>query len=108
MPLYNKLVRDRIPEIIEGTGKQFSTRIMENEEYINELKNKSFEELEEYITAENDTDAIKELADLLEIIHALAESHGASFEKVEEVRQKKAEKRGRFKEKIFLIEVEDE
>lgn len=108
MPIHNKLVRDRIPEIIEGTGKQFSTKIMANEEYIKELKKKSFEELEEYINAENDQDAIEELADLLEIIHALAETHGASFEKVEEVRQKKAAKRGGFKEKIFLIEVEDE
>jgi predicted house-cleaning noncanonical NTP pyrophosphatase (MazG superfamily) len=108
MPIYNKLVRDRIPEIIENKGKQFSTRILENEEYIKELKNKSFEELEEYINAENDTDAIEELADFLEIIHALAECHGASFEKVEEVRQKKLEKRGGFKERIFLIEVEDE
>jgi predicted house-cleaning noncanonical NTP pyrophosphatase (MazG superfamily) len=109
MPVYNKLVRDRIPEIIENTGKRlFSTRTLNNEEYIKELKNKSREELEEYLNAENDKDAIEELADILEIIHALAECHGASFKEVEEVRQKKAEKRGGFKEKIFLIEVEDE
>ncbi|MEH7436744.1 nucleoside triphosphate pyrophosphohydrolase [Neobacillus drentensis] len=108
MPIYNKLVRDRIPEVIASTGKQFSTRQLDNEEYIKELKNKSFEELEEYVNAENDENAIEELADLLEIIHALAECHGASIEKVEEVRQKKVEKRGGFKEKIFLIEVEDE
>jgi predicted house-cleaning noncanonical NTP pyrophosphatase (MazG superfamily) len=108
MPIYNKLVRDRVPEIIEIKGKHFSTRILENEEYIKELKNKSYEELEEYINAENDTDAIEELADLLEIIHALAKCHGAAFEKVEEVRQQKAQKRGGFKERIFLIEVEDE
>lgn len=108
MPTYNKLVRDRIPEVISGTGKTFSTRILDNKEYIKELKNKSFEELEEYVNAENNDDAIEELADLLEIIHALAECHGASFERVEEERQKKAEKRGGFKEKIFLIEVEDE
>ncbi|MFJ5717513.1 phosphoribosyl-ATP pyrophosphohydrolase [Neobacillus sp. NPDC093127] len=108
MPIYNKLVRDRIPEVIESTGKRFSTRILGNKEYIKQLKNKSFEELEEYVQAENDQDAIEELADLLEIIHALAECHGATIETVEEVRQKKAEKRGGFKEKIFLIEVEDE
>jgi predicted house-cleaning noncanonical NTP pyrophosphatase (MazG superfamily) len=48
------------------------------------------------------------LADLLDIIHALAKCHEASFEVVEEVRRKKAEKRGGFEEKIFLIEVEDE
>jgi predicted house-cleaning noncanonical NTP pyrophosphatase (MazG superfamily) len=108
MPVHNKLVRDRIPEIIESTGKRFSTRTLNNEDYIKELKNKSREELEEYLNAENDKDAIEELADLLEIIHALAECHGASFKEVEKVRQKKAEKRGGFKEKIFLIEVEDE
>ena len=108
MPIHNKLVRDLIPEIIESTGKKFSIKILTNEEYIRELKNKSREELEEYLNAENDKDAIEELADLLEIIHALAECHGASFKEVEEVRQKKAEKRGGFKEKIFLIEVEDE
>jgi predicted house-cleaning noncanonical NTP pyrophosphatase (MazG superfamily) len=108
MPLYNKLVRDGIPGIIESTGKTFTTRILSDEEYITELRKKSFEELEEYINSKNNDEAIEELADLLEIIHSLAEYHGASFEKVEEVRQKKAEKRGGFKEKIFLIEVEDE
>ncbi|PLS01928.1 nucleoside triphosphate pyrophosphohydrolase [Neobacillus cucumis] len=108
MTVYNKLVRDRIPEVIENTGKQFSTRILNDDEYIIELKKKSFEELNEYVNAENDKDAIEELADLLEIIHALAGYHGASFEEVEKVRQNKAKKRGGFQEKIFLIEVEDE
>jgi predicted house-cleaning noncanonical NTP pyrophosphatase (MazG superfamily) len=108
MPIYNKLVRDRIPEIIESTGKNFSTRVLNNEEYITELKNKSFEELQEYVQKTNNEDAIEELADLLEIIHALAEYHGSSIEMVEEVRKVKAEKRGGFKEKIFLLEVEDE
>lgn len=108
MAIYNKLVRDRIPEIIENTGKKFTTRILDNEEYIKELKTKSFEELNEYINAKNDKDAVEELADLLEIIHALAECHGTNIEQVEQVRQEKAEKRGGFKDKIFLIEVEDE
>ncbi|WP_066254274.1 nucleoside triphosphate pyrophosphohydrolase [Neobacillus drentensis] len=108
MPVYNKLVRDRIPEIIDSTGKRFSICTLNNEQYIKELKNKSREELEEYINAGNDKDAIEELADLLEIIHALSECHGASYNEVEEVRQKKAEKRGGFKKKIFLVEVEDE
>lgn len=108
MPIYNKLVRDRIPEVIKNTGKRFSSRILTNEEYIQELKNKSFEELKEYISTKNDNDAIEELADLLEIIHALSIHHGASIEKVEEVRKMKAEKRGGYKERIFLIEVEDE
>lgn len=107
MPTYNKLVRDRIPEIIERSGKKYTTRVLEQTEYIKELKKKSFEELEEYTNVENDEEALGELADLLEIIHALAENYGASIEKVEELRKQKAEERGGFKEKIFLIEVED-
>jgi predicted house-cleaning noncanonical NTP pyrophosphatase (MazG superfamily) len=108
MPIYNKLVRDRIPEIIENDGKKLSTKILSDNDYIKSLKEKSFEELNEYVNTDNDADALEELADLLEIIHSLAECHGASIEKVEEIRKKKAEKRGGFKEKIFLIEVEDD
>lgn len=108
MPIYNKLVRDRIPQVIGSTGKRFSTRILNETDYIVELKKKAYEELDEYVNTDNKKDAIEELADLLEIIHALSEFHGSSIAVVEEVRQQKAEKRGGFKEKIFLIEVEDE
>lgn len=108
MPIHNKLVRDRIPEIIESTGKKFSTRILNDEEYITELKKKSFEELQEYMEATDKSNAIEELADVLEIMHALAEYHGSTIEEVEKIRQEKAAKRGGFNEKIYLIEVEDE
>ncbi|WP_338780232.1 nucleoside triphosphate pyrophosphohydrolase [Metabacillus sp. FJAT-52054] len=107
MPVYNKLVRDNIPQIIQATGKSFETRILENEEYINELKKKSFEELDEYMTAETNAEAIEELADLMEIIKAFAEAHGSSLAEVEKIRREKAEKRGGFEEKIFLVQVED-
>ncbi|CEG27130.1 nucleoside triphosphate pyrophosphohydrolase [Bacillus sp. B-jedd] len=108
MPIHNKLVRDRIPEVIEKTGKKFTTRIMDKDEYIVELRKKAFEELEEYMNTKNDADAVEELADLLEIIHAMADIHNVSIAEIEAVRRKKAEKRGGFKERIFLIEVEDE
>jgi predicted house-cleaning noncanonical NTP pyrophosphatase (MazG superfamily) len=107
MPVYNKLVRDKIPQIIEEAGKTFVTRTLEDKEYQHELRQKAFEELEEYMAAKDDQAALEELADLLEIIHALAECHGANFEQVENIRAEKAEKRGGFKEKIFLIEVHD-
>jgi predicted house-cleaning noncanonical NTP pyrophosphatase (MazG superfamily) len=107
MPTYNKLVRDRIPEIISQTGKNYSTRILDQSEYVKELKKKSLEELEEYMNANNNDEALKELADLLEVIHALVENHGVSIEKVEELRRQKAEKHGGFKEKFYLIEVEE-
>lgn len=107
MTLYNKLVRDKIPNIIQLTGKNFSTRILSIEEFITELKNKSFEELVEYHNATTKEEALEELADLMEIFHAFAKYHNTTLNEVEELRQKKAEKRGAFEERIFLIEVED-
>ncbi|MFZ3588895.1 phosphoribosyl-ATP pyrophosphohydrolase [Bacillus sp. DJP31] len=108
MPIYNKLVRDQIPNVIAATGKKYSTTILSDEDYIIELQKKASEELEEYINAKDQNEAIEELADLLEILHAFAEYHGTSIQEVEKIREKKAEERGGFKEKIFLIEVEDE
>ncbi|MFD0824420.1 nucleoside triphosphate pyrophosphohydrolase [Neobacillus sp. M.A.Huq-85] len=102
-----KLVRDRIPQIIKNTGKQPITKILDNDEYIMELKNKIYEELEEYVETYNDQDAIEELADLLEVIISLARCHGSSFEMLEEVRRMKEVNRGGFKEKIYLIQVDD-
>ena len=107
MPIYNKLVRDKIPNIIESTGKKFTTSILSDDEFIKELKKKSFEELEEYMATETNEEAKEELADLLEIIHALAKYHGSSIEEIELIRKEKADKRGEFQEKIFLVEVED-
>jgi predicted house-cleaning noncanonical NTP pyrophosphatase (MazG superfamily) len=101
MPTYNKLVRDKIPQIIEKTGKEFSTEILNDEDYIKYLKEKSYEELDEYCAAETDGEAVEELADLLEIIHALSKHHGSSVDEVEAVRKHKADKRGGFEEKNF-------
>ncbi len=89
--------------MIKRNGKPFSSRTLDDSEFINELKKKSFEELEEYINTKTNEEALEELADLLEIIHALAVYHGASIEKVEEIWSKKAEERGGFKEKVFLL-----
>lgn len=105
---YNKLIRDRIPEIIENTGKSFKTEILSDERYIAELKKKLIEEVAEYQEAANDSDALEELADILELMNALSHQHGATIQEIERIRKEKAEKRGAFNEKIFLIEVEDD
>lgn len=107
MPTYNMLVRDKIPKIIESKGNKFSTKVLNDEDYIKYLKVKAYEELDEYCAAETDGEAVEELADLLEVIRALAKQHGSSIEEVEAVRIDKAEKRGGFEEKVFLIGVED-
>ena len=77
---YNKLVRDRIPEIIEKSGNKCVIEILSDEKYI------------------------EELADLLEVIYACAQARGFSLEELENVRATKADKRGAFKDKIFLKE----
>lgn len=107
MPIYNKLVRDKIPQIIEATGKKFRAEILNDHDYIKYLKQKSYEELDEYCAAQSNEEAVEELADLLEVILAVANYHGFTMEEVEKVRNEKADKRGRFQEKIFLVEVED-
>lgn len=81
--------------------------MLNDHDYIKYLKLKSYEELDEYCATQSNEEAVEELADLLEVIHALANYHGFSREEVEKVRKEKEEKRGGFQEKIFLIEVED-
>ena len=107
MPIYNKLVRDKIPEIIHMTGKKFRIRTLSEEDYLTELKIKSYEEFEEYLNAATKEEALEELADLMEIMFALIKSHDSTLEEVEKIRRKKAQTRGAFEKKIFLVEVED-
>lgn len=107
MPTYNKLVRDKIPQIIAADGKSYTMSILSDDEYIRELKTKLNEELTEYLAAGTDRDALEELADLMELVHALSVVHGSSPEALEEIRQTKADKRGGFQDRLFLIEVED-
>ncbi len=100
---HNKLVRDRIPEIIEGFGKTCVTRILPQEEYLAALDTKLTEELAEYQADKS----MEELADLLEVMMAVAEARGHSFAEVEAIRRAKAEKRGGFRDRIFLESVTD-
>lgn len=82
---YNKLIRDKIPDIIEKSGKKCVVEIMDNDEYIQFLDAKLNEELAEYQADKS----LEELADLLEVIYAVAEAHGYSIEELEQLRKKK-------------------
>ena len=108
MPIHNKLVRDRIPEIISKSGKEMRTKVLSEERYKEELRRKLYEEIAEYQAAQTDEEALEELADVLELLHALARQHGADISEVERVRRQKAEERGAFDDKIYLIEVADD
>lgn len=98
---YNKLVRDRIPEIIEASDKTCVTEVLSDEEYLKMIDAKLDEELAEYHKDQN----IEELADLLEVIRAAAIARGCSVEELEKIRAEKAVKRGGFEKKILLKEV---
>ena len=100
---YKKLVRDKIPEIIEARGAKPITRIMDDKEHLEELVKKLSEEFEEFKEALS----VEELADIQEVIHALADAIGADKAKLEKVRAAKAQERGGFKNKIYLEGVEE-
>ena len=98
---YNKLVRDRIPEIIESSGRTCVTEILSDEDYLKMLDAKLDEELAEYHADQN----IEELADLMEVIRACAVARGYTVEELEQVRAAKAAERGGFERRILLKEV---
>ena len=101
MKVYNKLVRDNIPDIILKDNELPTTRILSDEEYIQELNKKLMEEVNEYLSDNN----IEEMVDILEVIRAILDYNNISYDDIEEKRIKKAKKRGAFKEKIFLEKV---
>lgn len=100
---YHKLVRDRIPEIIESSGKKCTVEILSDADYLKMIDQKLDEELAEYHQDQN----IEELADLMEVIRAAAVARGYTLEDLEGIRAEKAAKRGGFERKIMLIEVQE-
>lgn len=103
MPIHNKLVRDKIPEIIEKSGKKASCYTLNEDEYIKELDKKLNEECAEYQADKS----IEELADMLEVIYAITKARGYTVAELEKVRAEKAEKRGGFKNRIYLEKVDE-
>lgn len=104
---HNKLVRDNIPRIINDANKQCKTRILDEDEYRLELKKKLIEESNEVLKAEDKDEITKEITDVLEVLDALKETYNISNETIETIKNNKAIKNGKFKEKIFLEYVEE-
>lgn len=100
---YNKLVRDRIPEIIEKSGKRAFCRILSDEEYIAELERKLDEEVAEFHLRKN----IEELVDIMAVIEALSKVYGGGSYELQNLHRQKMLSRGGFDLKIFLEEVEE-
>ena len=105
--VYNKLVRDRIPEIIGKDGKKPKTRVLGEEEYRLELLRKIVEEAEEVVKTEGNKEKLtKEIGDILELIDYFIKVFGLDREGVEKTRRERRESRGGFDKKIFLEYVE--
>jgi predicted house-cleaning noncanonical NTP pyrophosphatase (MazG superfamily) len=103
MKTYDKLVRDRIPEIIEGRGGKASFRdCADDDEYLVRLIAKLREEVDEF---DRDRNA-EELADVLEVVKALCLRLGLDPLDVERLREKKAAERGGFAKRLILVEAD--
>ena len=98
MKEYNKLIRDKIPEIITSSGKQCLVETMNETEFLEALDAKLNEELAEYQADKS----LEELADLLEVIYAAVKARGYSIGELERVRKQKAEIRGGFEKRLRL------
>lgn len=106
MRQYDKLVRDRIPEIIKKAGKTPKYRTLNDEEYIHALKQKAVEEAEELLTADDES-LRTELADLAEVFDAVLTVYGISGDEITAIRKTRNAERGAFEKRIFLESVRD-
>ena len=97
---YNKVIRDKIPEIIAESGKKYNLKHLDDASFLAELEKKLIEEVNEYIESKD----VEELADLLEVICRISELRGVNSDELDEIRKDKAEKRGRFANNLFLID----
>ncbi|MBE9144801.1 nucleoside triphosphate pyrophosphohydrolase [Planktothrix mougeotii] len=99
---YNKLVRDRIPELIQKSGYQCDITTLSETEYRQALRDKILEEAQEVVQA-SDQELVYELADLLEVVEALMESYGIENERILLERDHKRAEKGGFEHKIKLL-----
>ena len=103
MKTYNKLVRDKIPEVIISKGQTPYTRVLNDKEYKTALLDKLVEEAIELKASFND---IGERADIAEVLHALDEAFDFTQDAVEAAREKKSRERGVFRDRLYLETVE--
>lgn len=99
---FNKLVRDKIPEILDKNGCEPEVETMLDYVYADALDQKLLEEANEVVGASTKSEKIEEIADVLEVIYAIVENLGVSQEEVEQVRRSKKDSRGGFDKKLLL------
>lgn len=102
MIIYNKLVRDKIPDIIRAEGKRCHIEALDPQRWLEELTRKLGEEVTEYVQSGD----IVELVDLVEVVYSILAARGVTPAEFEALRVKKREARGGFEERVFLVGVE--
>ena len=100
---FYKLVRDKIPEIIESKGGSCVYDTLNERDFIDDLDSKLQEEVSEYLK----DPCVEELADIAEVLLAILDVRGISLGQLEEVRKKKLADRGGFTKRILLISTDD-
>lgn len=95
---YNKLVRDFIPDIIKAQGNIPDIKILSSEDFSKALDKKLFEETQEYLSSGD----VEELADIFQVIIAIINERGLTFDQFESIRKEKAREKGEFNNHIFL------
>ena len=107
VPIYNKLVRDKIPEILENKGLKYKTKILDEIDYKKYLRIKLDEEISELDQATTNQEKLEELSDILELLFAMTKQLSFNHDHLINKTNSKRKNRGGFEDKIFLIEVED-
>ena len=100
---YDKLIRDRIPEIMDRAGVAYEIDTLDDEAYLAALRTKLVEEAREVAEAEDEAELVKELGDVLEVVAALTAAAGLDAEEIEAVRARRREERGGFERRIRLV-----
>lgn len=103
MKVYNKLVRDKIPEIIKEKGCQAETVCISGHDYEAALKEKLIEEVTEFVNG----GGLVEIADIVEVLEAILATANVSWGDIWKLKGKKKEERGGFDKKIFLMRVKE-
>ena len=99
--LYNKLIRDKIPEIIENAGKEYEIHRADEQEYIEKLLLKVEEELAEF----KEEPSIAEMADLFEVLDSVINYYDFDKQKIKNYQKKKRKERGGFEKQLILDKV---
>ena len=102
MTKFNKAIRDKIPQIIEESGKNCNVKKLTDSEFLTQLEKKLVEELAEYQESKN----VEELADILEVIYRISELKGIKSAELDSIKNEKAKKRGKFDDNLFLVDAD--